>query len=160
MELIVDNDKITCPKCSSNNCFEETHKVAENSVKSYVCMGCGYTSTTLNTPDSEFIKEFEETCPELFKDIKYFDEERGIVWYPTVLNFPELGIVFPDGTNAFNWQWRAVPVKAVGEDEKEKYPIPGQDGKFYETKADMESSRTYDQNSFYEACKYLKIIVE
>lgn len=160
MEIVVDNDKIECPKCASSNCFEETHTVEANSVKSYICMGCGYTTTTLNKPDSDFIKEFEETAPELFKDIKFFDKERGIVWYPTVLNFPELGLVFPDGTDSFNWQWRAVPVVPVGEDEKQKYPIPGEEGKFYEHKADMESSRLYSQESFIDACKYLKIVVE
>lgn len=160
MELQVENNKIDCPKCASSNCFEEVHTVATNSVKSYICMGCGFTSTSLNTEDSEYIKNFEETCPELFKDIKFIDPERKIVWYPTVLNFPELGLIFPDGANAFNWVWRAVPVKPVGEDEKEKYPIPGEPGKFYETKADMESSKTFDQKSFTDACKYLKIIVE
>jgi DNA-directed RNA polymerase subunit RPC12/RpoP len=160
INLETETTKISCPKCNSANCFQETHKVAANTVDSYLCMKCGFTSTSLNTPDSPYLKDFEETCPELFKDIKFVDNDRKIVWYPTVLNFPELGLIFPDGTDAFNWSWRAVPVKPVEESEKEKYPIPGQDGKYYETKADMESSKLFDQNDFNGACKYLKIIVE
>lgn len=160
MELQVDNNKINCPRCNSINCFEETYAVEKNTISSYLCMGCGYTTTTLNTIDSENIKQFEEGCPELFKDIKYHDVERNVYWYPTVLNFPELGLVFPDGANAFDWKWRAVPVKPVTEEEKENYPIPGQKGKYYETKADMDSSRLFEQSDFSGACKYLKIIVE
>lgn len=159
MEVVVEETKIDCPHCKSKNCFQEDHKVEQNKVSSFLCMGCGYTTTSLNILDSEFVKNFEETCPELFKDIKFIDTTNNLVWYPTVINFPELGIIFPDGANPFDWKWRAVPVVAVTDKEKEKYPIPNKPGEFYETRADMENSRLYSQEEFQEACKYLKIIV-
>lgn len=156
----VEEKKINCPCCESINCFEETYTVEQNTVSSYLCMGCGYTTTTLQQKDSDFVKQFEETCPQLFKDIAYHDEKTNLMWYPTVLNFPDKGLVFPDGANAFDWQWRAVPVKPVSEAEKTMFPIPGEEGKFYETKADMESSRLYPQGQFQNACKHLGIIVD
>jgi len=121
-------------------------------------MGCGYTTTSLYKIGSDIVKDFEEGCPELFKSIKYNDSTSGLVWYPIVLNFPDKGLIFPDGTNSFDWKWRAVPVKEVSEEEKNKYPIPDKPGEFYETKADMESSRLYPQSEFQEACRYLNII--
>jgi transcription elongation factor Elf1 len=160
MDLIVDNAKINCPRCNSSNCFREDYKVEKNEVSSYMCMGCGYTTTSLYKKNSEMIGVYEEQCPDLFKDIKYHDKDTDLLWYPIVLNFPDKGLIFPDGTNAFDWQWRAVPVVKVDDSEKEKYPIPNKPGEYYETKADMENSRLYPQSSFQDACKYLKIIVE
>lgn len=156
--LIIEDKKITCPHCSSTNCFQEDYKVETNQVSSYMCMGCGYTTTTLYKHNTEFVKNYEEQCPDLFKDLKFHDKETDLVWYPIVLNFPDVGLIFPDGSNAFDWKWRAVPVKEVSEDEKTKYPVPNQPGEYYKTKADMESSRLYAQSEFYDACKFLNII--
>lgn len=158
LALDIEEKKINCPHCNSSNCFEESYKVYQNTVSSYLCMGCGYTTTTLQSKGSDFVKQFEESCPDLFKDISYHDKATNLIWYPTVLNYPDKGLVFPDGTNSFDWQWRAVPVKPVAENEKDKFPIPGEPGKFYETKADMESSRVYPQNQFQDACRHLGII--
>lgn len=158
MNVSVEEKKIICPHCGSHNCFQEDHVVGENRVESYLCMSCGYTTTSMNEKDSEFVTSFEETCPELFKDMMYYDEPRNLCWYPTVLNFPENGLVFPDGTSVFDWKWRAVPVIAVKEEEKTKYPIPGKDGEYYEMKADMDNSKLFDQNQFMDACKYVGII--
>lgn len=158
IELEVDDKKIDCPRCDSKNCFQEDYKVAENSVSSYMCMSCGYTTTSLYKVGSDIIEEYESQCPNLFKDIKFHDKQTDLIWYPVVLNFPDKGLVFPDGSNALNWKWRAVPIKEVDEDEKQKYPIPGKDGEFYQTKADMDSSRVFPQSDFYSACKHLNII--
>lgn len=157
-ELIDGGTKVDCPHCTSKNCFKEDYDHGDEKVSAYLCMSCGYTTTSLHKKDSQFIADYEATFPELFKDLKFVDE-TDVVWYPMVLNFPTLGLVFPDGTSSLNWSWRAVPVVPVGEEERDKYPIPGEEGKFYETKADMEGSRLYPQGQFYEACKFLGIIV-
>jgi len=158
MENQIQEKKITCPHCGSSNCFQEDHEIQDKIVESFLCMGCGYTTTSVNTTDSEFIKQFEDTCPQLFKDIKFTDPKTGYIWYPTVLNFPEHGLVFPDGADAFDWKWRAMPIVPVSEDEKEKYPIPGEEGKFYESRVDVDSSKLFERNQFQDACKFLNII--
>lgn len=158
MDVSVQDKKINCPHCGSQNCFQEEYAVAENKLSSYLCMGCGYTTTTMNTISSEFVAEFEKTCPDLFKDIRFHDKETDLVWYPTVLNFAEYGLIFPDGTKADDWKWRAVPVVPVPEDERQKYPIPNEPGKFYETKADMNASKLFERSEFSDACSFLNII--
>lgn len=157
-ELIDGGTKVQCPHCNSNNCFKEDYEHDTENVSAYLCMQCGYTTTTLHKKDTPFIEEYESAFPTLFKDLKFVDND-DVVWYPMVLNFPSLGLVFPDGTSALDWSWRAVPVVPVDEDEKTKYPMPGEEGKYYEFKANMEGSRLYPQGQFNEACKYLGIIV-
>jgi len=151
----MESSKIICPHCGSHNCF---HEEVEEGVTSYLCMGCGYTSNYLFKTDSEVLEGYEQPMPQLFKDIKYVDAERGITWYPTVMNVPTLGIVFADGTDALSWKWRAAPAVDVAEGEKEKYPIPGNPGEYYTRRIDMSLAKDFEQNQFTDACKYIGLI--
>lgn len=153
----MESSKIICPHCGSHNCFHE--EVDENTT-SYLCMGCGYTSNNLFKVDGEQLAGYETTMPELYKDIKFIDQERGIVWYPTVLNVPTIGLVFVDGTTKDNWGWRAAPAVDVAEQDREKYPIPGQPGAFYTKRVDMELAKIFAQDEFAAACKYIGLIKE
>lgn len=146
--------KITCPHCGSNNCFMEIEEMAT----SYMCMGCGYTSTSMNRVDSAELKAYEEITPQLMLDLKWIDPQANLVWYPMVLHFPNTGIVFPDGTSKSDWSWRAAMAVDVAEQDKTKYPIPGQSGQFYSRKVDMESSKLFDRDSFTDACKFVGLI--
>lgn len=147
-------DKITCPHCGGTNCFVEEH----DGIKSYLCMDCGYTTTSLNVDGSLQMQDWTSTLPELIKAIKWVDPETKLVWLPSTLNMPGIGLVFPDGTTADDWQWRAVPVTSVSADEKKKYPIPGKEGEYYTTKADFSKSKLFGKNEFKEACKHIGII--
>ena len=151
--------KVKCPHCGSNNCFtEEVSVEGANPVASYMCMGCGYTSTTLNEKGSELIKEHESTSPQLMIDLKWVDPQTNLVWYPMALNFPNTGIVFPDGTSKKDWKWRAVPAVDIPKEDQKKYPIATQPGQYYTKKADMEQSVLFEQNEFNEACKFIGLI--
>jgi DNA-directed RNA polymerase subunit RPC12/RpoP len=153
-------DKLQCPHCGSENCFAESNyvEVTHKKVTSYMCTGCGYTSTTLNEADSEMIKEYEEVTPQLMLDLKWIDPATNLVWYPMVLNFPHLGIIFPDGTDIQNWAWRAAPAVDVPKEDAEKYPIPGRPGEFYTRRVDMESSQLFQKEDFASACKFIGLI--
>ena len=159
-ELISQDVKITCPHCESVNCFQEDYNQEELTLSAYLCLNCGFTTSTINEEGSAIMAKYEENMPSLFSDLKFVDPKTKLVWYPMVLNFPTLGMVFPDGSNALSWQWRAVPITAVKKEEEEKFPIPGKKGEFYKTKADMEASRLYPQGQFHQACKFLGIIVD
>ena len=151
--------KIGCPHCGHNQCFEETQTLPDGQeVASYMCLDCGYTSNTLNVEDSDFIKGYEETTAELIKDLRWVDPNTNLVWYPIVLNFPSFGIVFPDGTNVFDWSWRAALAVEIPHQDSKKYPIPGQEGEYYTKRVDMESSRLFNSDDFYSACKFLGFI--
>lgn len=155
-----DDKKIKCPNCNSNNCFQEDYEQDQNTtVSAYMCMNCGYTTSTHNVEGSAFVEEIEKIFPTLFVDLRFVDSKTNLVWYPITLNFPTKGIIFPDGSSAYDWQWRAAPIAKIPVEEQINYPIPGKQGEYYETKIDMENSRLYPSLQFYHACRYLDIIV-
>ena len=43
------------------------------------------------------LEEYTKNNSELMNDLKIMDEERGIVWFPSVINMGEKGIIYPDG---------------------------------------------------------------
>ena len=151
--------KITCPHCGSHECFNQAEGLPDASVvESYMCMECGYTSTTLNKEGSEVVQRYEESTAELIKALRWVDPATNLVWYPIVLNFPSFGIIFPDGTGETNWMWKAAPAVDVTEEEKSKYPIPGHPGQFYERRIDMKQGKNFAPANFYDACKFLGFI--
>ena len=76
---------------------------------------------------------------------------------PATINLPSQGMVFANGTSAENWNWAAVKSVSVPEDEKEKYPIPGKPGEFYEQRMDMETLKEFGEKDFIEALDYIGI---
>ena len=151
--------KITCPHCGSHECFNQMEGLPDTSVvESYMCMECGYTSTTLNKEGSEVVARYEESTAELIKALRWVDPATNLVWYPIVLNFPSFGIIFPDGTDENNWMWKAAPAVDITDEEKGKYPIPGQPGQYYERRIDMKQGQDFAPADFYTACKFLGFI--
>lgn len=157
----MDPTKIVCPHCGSHNCFEETQTLPDDTkVKSYMCVGCGYTTTTLNVEGSPVVSEYEETTAELIKGLRWVDTNTNLVWYPIVLNFPSFGIIFPDGTSEQDWGWKAAPAIDIPEEEQKKYPIPGHKDAYYTKRIDMSKGMNYPSDEFYAACKFLGFIQE
>jgi hypothetical protein len=91
---------------------------------------------------------FEETMPELYKDVKYIDEEKRI-WYPISINVPDKGTVFLNGKTAENTFWSAIKVVSLSEEEKQQPKYKG-----LEYKSDPKSLKEFG-NDFIEACDYM-----
>jgi len=154
------NNSTICPHCHGDKCYTETHNAEETSVTSYMCMDCGYTTTTLNIDGSNMLKSYEEVTPQLILDLKWVDPQTNLVWYPTVLNFPNTGLVFPDGTNTMDWGWTGAPAIDIPFDQQSKYPIPGQPGEYYKRRVDLESARKFGPAEFYQACQSIGLVKE
>lgn len=153
-----DPTKIECPHCGSPNCFKEVQAIGEKEfVDSYMCVSCGYTTTSLNKVGSQMVAQYEETTAELIKDLRWIDE-KGLVWYPIVLNFPSFGIIFPDGVNKNDWRWTAAPAVDIPVEDQKNFPIPGHKDKFYTRRIDMKVGKSFASDSFYEACKFIGFI--
>jgi hypothetical protein len=151
--------KITCKHCGGSHCFEEETAGSDGSeVTSYMCIDCGYTTTTLNVEGSEVIQYYEETTAQLIKDLRWVDD-TNLVWYPLVLNFPSVGIIFPDGHNKEDWWWTTAPAVDVSEEEKAKYPVPGTQGQYYKRRVDMNQRKSFPKNQFREASKHVGFII-
>jgi len=97
----------TCKRCGSDACYEQQ---VNEEVKTWLCMGCGFTTSTLMTEGSEPVKTVLETSPELYKDLMH-EDINGHIWMPSTITLPNRGMVFLDGTSAKDWNWAAV--KAV-----------------------------------------------
>ena len=148
MERVID-----CPVCYDvDACFEEMQK----EFNSYMCFNCGFMSSSVYTEEN--IHQVENTA-KLVEELKFFDEERQIYWYPSVVNMGPKGIIFPEGNPEY-WVWRYVQVVSVPEEEQKDYPIPGEEDKFYTEKLDLDNAKTYGQYEFMNACKDMGIAVE
>jgi hypothetical protein len=109
--------------------------------------------------DGEFdFETYEETLPELYKDLKNTDSENR-VWYPITLNIQDKGTVFANGTSKDNWQWAGVKAVEVSEEEKGKFKIPGTE-EYYTHKTDIKSLKNYSQKDFIEALDYIEFFKE
>lgn len=146
---------INCPKSGGDLCYviEVTPEI-----KNYSSLSCGFWTNSLMTEGSDFYNEQMEVLPELYKDLAWKDPETELVWLPQTINEPKQGMVFANGTSADNWKWAAVKAVPVKEEEKEKYPIPKQPGKFYEFRMDMETLSYFEERDFMEALSYIGLL--
>lgn len=142
-------DQLTiCPKCKANeSCYvtpiNEFHNV-------YACFNCGFTTSDLMREGEFDVEQYELEFPELYKDLKYIDEENRI-WYPQVINIETKGTVFANGSNADNWEWSGIKSIELTEEEKE---MPKFKGKTH--KSDSASLKGFG-NDFFEACDYVGV---
>lgn len=139
-----------CMKCGGDACYTTE---LSSKVKNYFCFGCGFTTNDLMIQGEFDFKQYEETLPELYKDLKVGDE-LGRVWYPTSINIPDKGTVFINGKDYKEWTWTGVKVTDVKEEEKEKFKIPNTDD-YYKHKTDMKTMKNFDQYSFMDALEYI-----
>ena len=62
-------DKLTeCNRCKGNACYEQ-HVQLEDPVTTWLCMGCGFTTSTMMDKDGPTTANTLETSPELYKDL-------------------------------------------------------------------------------------------
>lgn len=152
-------NKIICKHCGEHHCFEEETQTQDGQMaKSYMCTNCGYTTTTLNVEGGGVVTGYEEQTAQIIKDLRWVDDEN-LVWYPIVLNFPSVGIIFPQGTSKDDWSWVTAPAVLIPEEDRQKYPIPGSEGEFYKKKVDMSQQKQFAADKFYDACKHVGFII-
>jgi len=89
-------DKLTeCKRCGGNACYEQQ---LNEKITTWLCMGCGFSTSTELYKDSPLVKSTLETSPELYKDLM-FEDLNNNVWFPATITLPEKGMVFVDGTS-------------------------------------------------------------
>lgn len=142
---MIKDEMAICPKCGCDGCY--TTPLNEVKLK-YFCWGCGYeTSDFMKEGEFDFVA-YEEIIPELYKDIKYTDEQ-GRVWYPITVNIEDKGTVFMNGASMEHFFWSAIKVVELTEEEKEQPKFKGKTHK-----SDAKSLKDFG-NDFIEACDYI-----
>jgi len=150
-------DNITkCKHCESELCY-----VIENTteIKTYSCLGCGFTTNSLMKEGEEFFENQINALPELYKDVVFKDND-GLMWIPTTINNPQKGMIFYNGTNKANAKWAAVKSLEIKEEEKHKYPIKNKPGEFHTRRIAMETIKPFEKNQFMEALDYIGLLQE
>jgi hypothetical protein len=147
-------NKTNCPLCEDlhKHCLVEQTEVEGEPFESYICFVCGLTSNSYFALDSEHLEKATENNTQLMNDLKVIDEERGIVWFPSVINMGEKGIIYPDGL-AHDWYWHYAEVVDVPEEERDQY-----DG--HDKRLDLENPQIFGQFEFMDACKAMGIIID
>jgi hypothetical protein len=135
-----------CPKCKAIECCYVV-PVNEFHFK-YSCLDCGFTTTDLMVEGEFDFDMYEETLPELYKDIKHKDEENRM-WYPQVINIEDKGTVFANGSSKESWEWSGIKSVALSEEEKESPKFKGKTHK-----SDSSTLKNFGTD-YFDACDYI-----
>lgn len=147
---------INCSRCGSDACYVEE---VNQDVKTYFCYGCGFQTNSLMKEGEIFFEEQINILPELYKDLISKDK-NGVMWMPSTVNLPQQGMIFANGPSKIDWGWAAVKAVPVTEEDKEKYPIPGKPGEFYEWRMDMTTLQMFSERDYIEALSYIGVLPE
>jgi hypothetical protein len=93
--------------------------------------------------------QVEQNASILTNKLKQFDEERGIYWFPSVVNMGTLGIIYPEGTEE-KWCWKYAKVIPIPEEKKAAMSN-------YENMLDTDNAKSYDKFDFLMACQDMGI---
>jgi hypothetical protein len=167
---------VNSPICDSNACYESEFKTQDGTVKTWLCMTSGYTSNTTMTLDSEALKQTLELTADFIKDLRQDHEPPGggekLAWFPTVINMPEKGMIFPEpvkerklykngdkpgGTvvEGIVFKWTVVKAIDIPEEEQHKYPDPTNPGTNYTKRVDMKNPKRFGKLEFMDAAEEL-----
>ena len=134
---------VECKRCSGNACYEQN--IDENTT-TWLCMGCGFSSSTVMKKGGPGHKNLLETSPELYKDLLYEDKDE-LIWAPSTITIPNKGMVFLDGSSTKVWQWAAVKSVEITEEDRKVKKFP----KEQTTKMDMKNIKYFGQREFMDA---------
>ena len=137
----ITKDRLVKGPFGSDACYEQTFEQDGKEVKTWLCMGSGFSTSTMMDKDSKIVKDTLETSPELYKDLMHIDENDR-AWFPATITLPGKGMVFADGTDKKNWRWAAIKAKVLTEEEIKsgKYP------KDQTHKMDMQNMTHFESN--------------
>jgi len=138
---------VECKKCGGNACYEQ---VIDNVITTWLCMGCGFTTSTQLQEGSDLHKSTLETSPELYRDLSVVDD-TGKVWVPSTITLPGKGMVFIDGTNIQDWKWSAVKAILITEEDRKLKIYP--DGQDY--RMDMANAQKFNHKQFMDALEVI-----
>jgi len=134
----------------SNACYEQTFEQDGKEVKTWMCFGSGFSTSTFMNKDSDLVKNTIETSPELYKDLMHIDKNDR-AWFPATITLPEKGMVFADGTSKDDWKWAAVKAVPITEEDRKVKQFPA-DQKY---KMDMDNKSLHNQNDFMDALEQI-----
>ena len=97
---------------------------------------------------------FEDTVTQeqLMNDVAFYDEDRKIMWFPSIVNMGKLGVIYPEGTKN-NWTYKMAQVRQLSEEELKEERYQG-----HTEILDVDNAKDYGQYDFLDACREMGII--
>ena len=138
---------VECKRCGGNACYEQ--HIDENTT-TWLCMGCGFTTSTMMLEGGKLVADLMETSPELYKDL-LFKDSNNRMWAPSTITLPGKGMVFIDGNNKENWKWKAVQAVEITEEDRKLKEYP--EGQTH--KMDMQNAKSFGQREFMDALEII-----
>ena len=139
----------SCPLCEEHS----LHVMGKDETETMQCINCGYASANKFKGFKEDCKAYQALTDEMKNWSKY---ENGRVWVPSIITLP-FGMLYPvdvdgsdDTKSIMSWAW--AEMVTIGEEEKEKYPIPNTD-EFYKQRIDTDNRKIL--TSFLEGMVYV-----
>ena len=146
----MNKDTLVDGPFGSNACYEQTFEQDGKEVKTWMCFGSGFSTSTFMDKDSDLVKETLQTSPELYKDLMHIDKNNR-AWFPATITLPGKGMVFADGTSKDDWSWSAVKaIPITDEDRKLKQYPANQDFKM-----DMANAQKFGKGDFMDALEVI-----
>ena len=87
--------------------------------------------------------------PQLIINNQFQDTDRGIVWFPAVINMGHRGIIFPEG-NEGDYVWKYASVIEIPKEEQANYNN-------YSQRLDVDNAQVFNKHDFIGACKAMGI---
>jgi len=141
-------DKLTeCKRCKGNACYEQ--QVNEDTT-TWLCLGCGFTTSTLMDKDGSLTANTLETSPELYKDLMFIDDLNR-AWFPATVTLPAKGMVFIDGTSKSDWRWAAVRAIEISEEDRKIKQFPSNQTH----RMDMQKVKHFNKKDFMDALEVI-----
>ena len=138
-------------------CFQSEDE--KTGITSYLDYQTGYTSNSKLQNNSTYVKDAEANQPKLVTQLRVVDVLRDLIWYPSVINMPGQGMIFPMGTET-EWEWEVMKVREVTDEEKESYPLPDKEGEFFKTILDVKGKINFPKDQFMDALKEIGGVVD
>jgi hypothetical protein len=142
----LNQDQLVEGPFGSNACYEQLFEQEGKEIKTWLCFGSGFTTSTLMTEGSKVVQDLLETSPELYKDLLHTDKDKK-VWAPATITLPEKGMVFLDGSNKEQWKWASVRSVPITEEDRKTKSFPSDQTH----KMDMNNIKHFEQNDFMTA---------
>lgn len=111
-------------------------------INSYLCMESGYVTNDSLAIGSPNIDLYEEHISQLMRDVKYIDETRGLVWYPTYMQIGGF-VLYCTGTTKKDLGWEVASIISLSDDESKQYPIPGNNTEYFTARVDIDNAEFF-----------------
>lgn len=141
---------VECPHCKSHMCYAQQLDDQET----WMCLSCGYTSTTAMKEGTATEKAVSEKHPTLYHELRYVDPD-GYVWYPAVITVAGKGMVYVNGSSTEDWQWALTPMRRLTSKEQKMRKYRGQ-----EFVADLKCTKYFGKEGFVQAISELGVFGE